>query len=98
MRSEWPSAFRRAFLARSGSCSTASRFLAWSAGGYQTGVAGSKRSIARPIIAFSFALSFALVFALIAALDRPESGVIRVTQQPLIDLYDSMTAASERVQ
>ena len=68
------------------------------AGGYQTGVAGSKRSIARPIIAFSFALSFALVFALIAALDRPESGVIRVTQQPLIDLYDSMAAASGRVQ
>ena len=65
--------------------------------GYQTGVAGSKRTIARPIIGFSFAFSFALVFALIAALDRPDSGILRVTQQPLIDLYDSMTAASERV-
>lgn len=65
--------------------------------GYQTGVAGAKRTIARPIIAFSFSLSFALVFALIAALDRPDSGVLTVTQQPLIDLYDSMTAVSEPV-
>jgi hypothetical protein len=64
--------------------------------GYQTGVAGAKRSIARPIIAFSFSLSFALVFALIAALDRPDSGILSVTQQPLIDLHDSMAAASER--
>ncbi len=66
--------------------------------GYQTGVAGSKRSVARPIIGFSFAVSFALVFALIAALDRPDSGVLRVTQQPLVDLSDSMAAASARVQ
>jgi hypothetical protein len=32
------------------------------------------------------------VFALIAALDRPDSGILGVTQQPLIDLYDSMVA------
>jgi hypothetical protein len=44
----------------------------------------------RPIIGFSFALSFALVFALIAALDRPDSGILSVTQQPLIDLSGSM--------
>ena len=56
--------------------------------GYQTGIAGSKRSMARPILA----LSFAVVFALIAALDRPDSGVMKVTQQPLIDLRDSMAA------
>ena len=68
------------------------------AGGYQTGVAGPKPSIARPLIGFSFALSFALVFALIAALDRPDSGLLSVTQQPLIDLYDTMTAAPERAQ
>jgi hypothetical protein len=54
--------------------------------GYQTGIAGSKRSMARPILA----LSFAMVFALIASLDRPDSGVLKVTQQPLIDLRDSM--------
>lgn len=60
--------------------------------GYQTSIAGSKRSMARPILA----LSFALVFALIASLDRPDSGVIKVTQQPLIDLRDSMAAAAGR--
>lgn len=54
--------------------------------GYQTGIAGSKRSMARPILA----LSFALVFLVIAALDRPDTGFIKVTQQPLIDLRDSM--------
>ena len=56
--------------------------------GYQTGIAGSKRSLAWPILA----LSFALVFALIAALDRPDSGILKVTQQPLIDLRDAMDA------
>ena len=60
--------------------------------GYQTGIAGSKRSMARPILA----LSFALVFALIASLDRPDSGVMKVTQQPLIDLRDAMAAAAGR--
>jgi len=54
--------------------------------GYQSGIAGSKRSTAGPILA----LAFAMVFALIASLDRPGSGVITVTQQPLIDLRDSM--------
>ena len=62
--------------------------------GYQTGIAGSKRSMAWPILA----LSFALVFALIASLDRPDSGVMKVTQQPLIDLRDSMAAAAARAQ
>jgi hypothetical protein len=56
--------------------------------GYQTGIAGSKRSMAWPILA----VSFALVFTLIASLDRPDSGVLKVTQQPLIDLRDVMTA------
>jgi hypothetical protein len=57
--------------------------------GYQTGIAESKRSRAGTILA----LSFALVFALIAALDRPDSGILRVTQQPLIDLRAAMAAA-----
>lgn len=65
--------------------------------GYQTGVGGSKLAIARPIIGFSFAVSFALVFALIAVLDRPDSGVLSVTQQPLIDLYDWMGAPREEI-
>ncbi len=59
--------------------------------GYQTGIAASKRSLAWPILA----LSFALAFALIAALDRPDSGILKVTQQPLIDLRDAMSAANK---
>ncbi len=58
--------------------------------GYQTGIAGSKRSLAWPILA----LSFALVFTLNASLDRPDSGILKVTQQPLIDLRESMDAAA----
>ena len=54
--------------------------------GYQTGIAGSKRSSGRLILA----LSFSLVFMLIAALDSPYSTFIKVPQQPLIDLRDSM--------
>ena len=60
--------------------------------GYQTGIAGSKRSIVWPVLA----LSFALVFALIASLDRPDSGIMKVTQQPLIDLRESMDAAASK--
>ena len=54
--------------------------------GYQTGIAGSKRPMAGPILA----VSFAIVAVLIASLDRPETGVITVTQQPLIDLQAMM--------
>lgn len=57
--------------------------------GYQTGISGSNRSKARPILA----LAFALIIMLIAALDRPGAGFIGVTQQPLIDLFDSMAAS-----
>ncbi len=59
--------------------------------GYQTGIAGSRRSMVRPILA----LAFALVFVLIASLDRPDSGVMKVTQQPLIDLRGTMAAAAD---
>lgn len=54
--------------------------------GYQTGIAGSKRSMARSILA----LSFAMVFTLIALLDHPASDFFKVTQQPLVDLLNSM--------
>ncbi len=50
--------------------------------GYQSGIAASKRSKAGPMLA----LSFAMVFTLIVGLDRPNSGIVRVTQQPLIDV------------
>jgi hypothetical protein len=58
--------------------------------GYQTGIAGSKRSFAQPILA----VSFALVLALIAELDRPAGNFIRVTQQPLFDLQSWISARS----
>ncbi len=54
--------------------------------GYQTGIAESRRSRAGMILA----LAFAVMFALIASLDRPDSGLLQVTQQPLIDLRGLM--------
>jgi hypothetical protein len=57
--------------------------------GYQTAIAESHRSKAQSVLA----LSFAVVFTLIAALDRPDSGILRVTQQPLIDLRVAMEEA-----
>jgi hypothetical protein len=60
--------------------------------GYHTGIAGSRRSRAQPILI----TSFALVFALIASLDRPDSGVMKVTQQPLSELRDEMSEAAAR--
>jgi hypothetical protein len=59
--------------------------------GYHTGIAGSRRSMATLMLA----LSFAVVIAMIASLERP-GGFITVTQQPLIDLQDSITAG-ERI-
>jgi hypothetical protein len=56
--------------------------------GYQTGIAGSKRSLAWAVLA----ISFALVFALITALDHPDSGFARISQQPLVDLQRAMSA------
>jgi MFS family permease len=56
--------------------------------GYQTSIAGSRRTWAMLILA----LSFSLVIALIAQLDRPQSGYLRVTQQPLEDLKVWMAA------
>ena len=58
--------------------------------GYQTGVSGSRRSNARVILA----LSFSLVIALIVELDRPDSGFIRVSQQPQIDLLNDLGGAT----
>lgn len=59
--------------------------------GYQTGIAGSKRSASRPFLA----LSFALVITLIATLDRPHTKLISVSQQSLIDLHSYMQADSK---
>jgi hypothetical protein len=59
--------------------------------GYRTSIADSKRSaVVWPVLA----LSFGLAFAAIASLDRPDSGFVRVSQQPLIDLQNVMLATS----
>jgi hypothetical protein len=50
--------------------------------GYQTAIAGSRRSW----IMLMLALSFSLVITLIATLDRPQSGYVPVSQQPLEDV------------
>jgi hypothetical protein len=55
--------------------------------GYHAGIAGSKRSKATWIVA----ISFGMVIAMIASLDRP-SGFIKVTQQPLVDLQEFISA------
>jgi len=49
--------------------------------GYQTAVSRSRRSRAAPILA----VGFSIVIALIASLDRPQSGFITISQQPMID-------------
>src|SRR5262249_29209740 len=61
-------------------------FLGMVAVGYQMGIAGSKRSLVQPILA----ISFSVVIALIAELDRPQAGYIKVSQQPFVDLLNSM--------
>lgn len=54
--------------------------------GYHAGISGSKRSKATWMVA----IAFGMVIALIAALDRPTG--VRVTQQPLVDLQQFMSA------
>jgi MFS family permease len=56
--------------------------LAMLAVGYQTAIAGSRRTW----VMLMLALSFSLVITLIAALDRPQSGYVPVSQQPLQDV------------
>jgi hypothetical protein len=57
--------------------------------GYQTGIAGSNRSLVWHLLA----VSFALVFGLVVALDQPVSEIMKINQQPLIELRDFMSAA-----
>lgn len=54
--------------------------------GYHGGLVRTRRSLA----SVSIVLSFAITLWLIADLDRPNQGLIRVSQQPMIDLKASM--------
>jgi hypothetical protein len=59
--------------------------LSMGAVGYHTGVVGKWRSLATlPLV-----LAFSAVMLLIADLDRPQEGLLRVSQQAMIDLRDS---------
>ena len=59
--------------------------------GYQTAIAGSKRTLAGPILA----ISFALVITLIAELDRTRSRYIPVSQSPMQNLLERMPRGPE---
>jgi hypothetical protein len=54
--------------------------------GYHAGMVGTRRSLA----IFAVALTFSVVIELIADLDRPQEGVLKVSQHALLDLQRSM--------
>lgn len=60
--------------------------------GYQTAIAGSARKSWAKLI---LAASFSIVVVLIASLDRPGSVLIKVPQQPLVDLGNSLAADAQ---
>lgn len=64
--------------------------LSFGALGYDAGLSSSSRSPA----VLAVALTFAAVLWLVADLDRPHEGLLRVNQQPMIDLRNSMTGPS----
>jgi hypothetical protein len=64
--------------------------LSFAAMGYQGGLTGKARSPAVVVVA----LTFATVIWLVADLDRPGQGLLRVSQQPMIDLRNSMEVGS----
>ena len=53
--------------------------------GYHAGLVGTGRSLA----VLAVALTFSVVIELIADLDRPQQGVLRVSQRALLDLQQS---------
>ena len=60
--------------------------LSLGAMGYHAGLVGTSRSLA----VLAVALTFSAVIGLIADLDRPQEGVLKVSQQALMDLRQSM--------
>ena len=62
--------------------------LSLGAMGYHSGLVGTTRSLAVIVVAFAFSA----VIALVVDLDRPQEGTLRVSQQALVDVRQSMTA------
>jgi hypothetical protein len=60
--------------------------LSLAAMGYHAGLVATSRSLA----VLAVALTFSAVIGLIADLDRPQKGVLKVSQQALLDLRQSM--------
>jgi hypothetical protein len=60
--------------------------LALASMGYHAGVVGKHR----PLAVFAVAIAFSAVLWLIADLDRPGAGLLRVSQQAMVDLRASM--------
>jgi hypothetical protein len=54
--------------------------------GYHAGMVGTRRSLA----ILAVALTFSVVIELIADLDRPQEGVLKVSQHALLDAQRSM--------
>jgi hypothetical protein len=54
--------------------------------GYHAGLSGTRRSLA----ILAVAVTFSVVIELIADLDRPQEGVLRISQQALLDVQRSM--------
>jgi len=62
--------------------------LSLAAMGYHAGLSGTRRSLAT----LAVAVAFAVVIELIADLDRPQEGILKISQQALLDVQRSMTA------
>ena len=59
--------------------------------GYFEGLTGTRRSLA----VIAVAIAFSVVIELIADLDRPQEGILRVSQQALLDVQRSMNAPNQ---
>jgi hypothetical protein len=62
--------------------------LSLTAMGYLEGLTGTRRSLA----VIAVAIAFSVVIELIADLDRPQEGVLKVSQRALLDVQRSMNA------
>jgi hypothetical protein len=69
-----------------GSRRNASEVLSMLAFGYQIGMSGIRRLRGGPILA----AAFSMVILLIADIDRPGAGFVRVSQQPIADVRQTM--------
>lgn len=58
--------------------------------GYQVGMSGTRRLRGTPVLT----ASFSIVILMIADIDRPGEGLMRVSQQPIADVQQSMLADS----